>query len=127
MDANVIQHAIIQGFKALLHPAAMGIHANIANKVVDAAHQVEAGTIAHFNCAVCDYDDHCLYSFKRHAERDAPSVLPQSSMSELLHRIQFGEAVYGTGVIRHQMPKSIPDMQGLHSLVYGLLNLDLIV
>jgi hypothetical protein len=64
VQANIGQHAVIKGFEALLHPAAMRIHANFTNHLADAAHQVEAGTIAHFNSAVCDYDDHCIHSFK---------------------------------------------------------------
>jgi hypothetical protein len=64
VQANVGQHAVIKGFEALLHPAAMRVHANFTNHVADPAHQVEAGTITHFNSAVCDYDDHCIHSFK---------------------------------------------------------------
>jgi hypothetical protein len=76
-QADIGQHAVIKGFEALLHPAAMRIHANFTNHVADAAHQVEAGTITHFNSAVCDYDDHCIHSFKALAETGAPTALPK--------------------------------------------------
>jgi hypothetical protein len=100
VQADIGQHAVIKGFEALLHPAAMRVHANFTNHLADPAHQVEAGTIAHFNSAVCDYDDHCIHSFKALLQTAAtPTALPRKFDCGLLHCSVLGDAVYGSSVI----------------------------
>ena len=63
LDTNVCKHSVVQTFKTRLNTAAMCVSFDIVREAAQMPNKVETGTIAHFDCTVCNDDDHFISPF----------------------------------------------------------------
>jgi len=64
-QTDVCKHSVIKTFKALFHPATMCISFHIVSDAAQLPNKVETGSIAHFDCTVCNDDDHFISPFSK--------------------------------------------------------------
>jgi len=70
IQTDVCKHSVIKGLKASLYPTAMCIGFHIVRDTAQLPNKVETGSIAHFDCTVCNDDDHFISPIST----DAPAV-----------------------------------------------------